>query len=135
MISSIKIGTLKQNGVHMQPHEYHTVRILLEKGYNIELVPTAQIKGLKMPDMMIDNVPWEIKAPEGGSKNTIKHNIQNAAHQAQNVIFDLCRCKLDEQKALNEIQHHFNLSKHIKHLKVITKSEKIIDFQKQKDVL
>ena len=125
---------MKTNGVHLQTHEYHTVRILLGNGYNVELVPTAHIKGLQMPDIMLNNVPWEIKAPEGGSKNTIKHNIQNAAHQSENVIVDLCRCKLDEERALREIQHHFNLSKRIRRLKVITKSEKVIDFQKQKGV-
>ena len=119
----------------MQPHEYHTVKVLLDNGFDIELVPTSNIKGLKMPDMMIDGIPWEVKAPQGGSKNTIKHNIQNAAHQSESVIIDLCRCKLYEQKALNEIQHHFNLSKHIKRIKVVTKSEEIIDLQKQMGVL
>ena len=130
----MKIGTLKTNGVHLQSHEYHSVKLLLEAGFDIELIPTANIKGLQMPDIMINQVPWEIKAPEGGSKNTIKHNIQNAAHQSENVIFDLCRCKLDEDKALKEIQHHYNLSKRIKRLKIITKSEIIIDIHKQKGV-
>ena len=119
----------------MQTHEFHTVRLLLEVGFDIELVPTSNIKGLKMPDVMLDGLPWEIKAPEGGGKNTIKHNIQNAAHQSENVIIDLCRCRLDENIALKEIQHHFNLSKRIKRLKVVTKSEEIVDFQKQKGVL
>ena len=128
-------GTLKTNGVHLQTHEFHTVKLLLESGADIELVPTSQIKGLKMPDVMINGIPWEIKAPLGNSKNTIKHNFQNAAHQSENVIFDLCRSKLDEETALKEIQHHFNLSKRIKRLKVFTKSEEIIDFHKQKGVL
>jgi hypothetical protein len=127
-------GTLKTNSVHLQAHEYHTVKLLLEDGANIELVPTTQIKGLKMPDIMVDGLPWEIKAPEGNGKNTIQHNMKNAAHQSENVIIDLCRCKLDETTALKEIQHHFNLSKRIRRLKVITKSEEIIDFHKQKGV-
>ena len=127
-------GILNSRGVHLQPHEYHTVKILLENGNDIELIPTSGTKGVQTPDFMMDGLSWEIKAPEGGSKNTIKHNIQNAAHQSENVILDLCRCKLDESFALKEAQHHYNLSKRIKRLKVITKSEEIIDLQKQKGV-
>ena len=131
----MKKGILKTNGVHLQAHEYHTVKILLDSGSSIELVPTTQIKGLKMPDMMVDGIPWEIKAPEGNGKNTIQHNLKYAAHQSENVIVDLFRCKLEEEVALKEIQHHFNLSKRIRRLKVVTKSEMIIDFHKQKGVL
>ena len=130
----VKKGVLKTNGVHLQSHEFHTVKVLLDSGFDIELVPTSQIKGLQMPDLMMNGLPWEIKAPEGGSKHTIKHNIQNAAHQSENVIFDLCRCKLVEETALKEIQRHYNLSKRIKRLKIVTRDEKIVDFQKQKGV-
>lgn len=52
-------GTLKTNSVHLQTHEFHTVKLLLESGADIELVPTSQIKGLKMPDVMINGIPWE----------------------------------------------------------------------------
>ncbi len=121
---------LKTNGVHLQPHEFHTVKILLDKGLNIELLPTSQIRGVQTPDIMMNGQPWEIKSPEGGSKNTIKHNIQNAAHQCENVIIDLFRCKLDNDYAMKEIQHHFLLSKRIKRLKIVTRSEIVIDFQK-----
>ena len=57
----MKTGILKTNGVHLQPHEFHTVRLLLDNGYDVELVPTAHIKGLQMPDIMLNGVPWEIK--------------------------------------------------------------------------
>ena len=74
--------------------------------------------------------PWEIKSPVGGGKNTIKHNMQNAAHQAENIIIDLFRYKLSEEMAIKNIQHHFSLSKRLKRLKIITKDEKIIDLKK-----
>ena len=111
-------GILKKNGVHLQRHEYETVQILIENGFDIELIPgpSVSIKGLQIPDIMINGMPWEIKAPEGGVKHTIKHNIQNAAHQSENVIIDLLRCKVEEDRALKEIQYHFNLSKRIKRL-------------------
>ena len=121
-------GRLKDNGVHLQPHEYHSIKLLLDLGHNIELIPESDIKGMKMPDILMDGIPWEIKAPQGDSRKTIKHNIQNAAHQSENVIIDLCRCKQSEMLSLREIKRQFELTKSIKRMKVVKKSEEIIDF-------
>jgi hypothetical protein len=43
-------GKLIQNGVHLQEHEYATVKFFLELGYDIELIPPSQIKSLHSPD-------------------------------------------------------------------------------------
>ena len=123
-------GVLTTHNVHLQSHEFHSVRILLNNGFDVELIPPPQIKGLHLPDIMLMGSPWEIKAPEGNGKNTIKHNLQNAAHQSENIIIDLFRCKLADDTAIKDIQYHFQLSKRIKRLKIITKSEKIIDLKK-----
>ena len=50
--------------VHLADHEYKTVKLLTENGYDVELIPPSVIKGLRMPDIMINNVPWEIKTAE-----------------------------------------------------------------------
>lgn len=55
----MKNGTLKQNGVHLEKHEYLTVKLLLSLGYDIELIPKSEIKGLQMPDLMLQGKPWE----------------------------------------------------------------------------
>ena len=73
---------------------------------------------------------WEIKAPTGNEKNTIKHTLQNASHQSNNVIVDLRRCKLNQDQAIKELEQRFNLSKRIRRMKIITNDEKIIDFKK-----
>ncbi len=124
-------GRLKDNGVHLQPHEYQTVKLLLEIGYDIELIQESTIKGMRMPDIVMASIPWEIKSPQGTSKNTIRHTIKKAVQQSENIIIDLSRYKLDEKSALKEIQHHFKLSKRIKYIKVITKSKEIIDLTKK----
>ena len=123
-------GAIITNGVHLQAHEYHTVEILRQNGFSIELIPGSQIRGLHLPDIIINNIPWEIKAPEGNSKNTIRHNIQHAMHQSENIIIDLFRCRLNEEKAISEIKHHFTLSKRIKKIIIIKKDETIIDLYK-----
>ena len=79
-------GRLTQNNVHLEEHEYKTVKFLLEQGYDIELIPPSRIKNLRMPDLMLMGLPWEMKAPLGDSKHTIKNIVQNASQQSANII-------------------------------------------------
>lgn len=123
-------GNLIQNGVHLREHEYKTVNLLLEKGYDIELIPPSQIKGLSMPDIMLKGMPWEIKSPNGKSKHNIKHIIQKAKHQSNNIIIDLHRSTLDEDYAISEIKRHFLLSRRLNRLIIIKKNDEIIDIAK-----
>ena len=123
-------GRLTQNGVHLENHEYSTVKFFLEKGADVELIPPIQIKGMNTPDIQIDGLIWEMKSPTGNGKNTMKHNVSSAKRQSQNVIIDLRRCKMEEERAICEIKHHFNLSKRLRRLKIITKSEIILDIMK-----
>ena len=109
-------GVLKQNGVHLQAHEYATVKLFLELGSDIELIPPSQIKHYRTPDMMMNGVPWEIKAPEGDGRYTVQNTLQNAAGQSRNVIVDLSRCKMPDEVAVKEFETAYRKSKHIKHM-------------------
>ena len=112
--------------MHLEAHEFSTVHLLIENGYNIELIPPSQIEGMRTPDMVMNGSIWEMKSPDGGSKQTIKNNIQNAKHQACNMILDLRRCKVPEAQALKDAEMHFKLSKRLRKLKIITKDEKYL---------
>ena len=114
----------------MEEHEYQTVKFFLGNGYDVELIPPSSIKSLRMPDIILQGVPWEMKAPLGSGKHTIKNIVQNASHQAENIIIDLRRCKLDDETAIKDIRRYYELSKRIRRVIVITKSEKIIDLSK-----
>ena len=128
----MKQGIFKSNNVHLEDHEYQTVKILLENGFDVELIPTSQIKGLRTPDISINGVLWEIKSPLGCSKNTAKHTIQNAAHQASNIIVDLRRCGLPQEQAIKDLVKHFEYSRRLKHMMIISKEGgKILDFTKK----
>lgn len=120
-------GKLKQNGVHLQEHEYATVKLLLENGYDIELIPPSQIKGLHLPDIMMQGIPWEIKSPKGKGKNTIRHTFLNGGLQSCNIIIDLRRTKMSTDQALKEIRYYFRLSKTIRRVMVILDSKEILD--------
>ena len=123
-------GILTQNGVHLKKHEYNTVKVLLEQGLDIELIPPSHIKGYKTPDIMMGGIPWEMKSPEGGSRTTIKHNISDALKQSRNVIIDLQRCHLEEDYAIKELEKEFKLSKRIRKLKIVLKDRAILDYSK-----
>lgn len=126
-----KKGQLIQNGVHLEKHEYQTVKLLINLGYDIELIPPAQIKGLQMPDIMLLGKPWEMKAPIGNGKNTIMHIMQCAGRQSCNVIIDLRRCKIETIEAIKKIEYYFKASKRIRNLIIIVNDEKIIDYTKK----
>lgn len=121
-------GKLTTNGVHLQDHEYETVKLFLELGNDIDLIPRSQIRHYHTPDMMMNGVAWEIKAPIGDGRKTIENTLQGAADQSRNVIVDLFRCKMNEDRAIRECERQFKLSKGIKRLKVIKKDRQIIDF-------
>ena len=126
----MSLGKLTQNGVHLKEHEYKTVKFFLEKGYDIELIPPSQIKGLHMPDIMMNGVAWEMKAPEGRGKRTLQNTLQNAAHQSVNIIIDLRRCKIKQDDAVKELERHFHLFKRIRQMIIITNEAQILDYQK-----
>ena len=123
-------GILIQNGVHLEKHEYETVKILLNHGFNIELIPPSRIKNLRMPDITLNGLAWEIKSPIGNGRKTIKNIIQTATHQSENIIIDLRRIKMPEENAMKEIERYFTFSKRIKHIMIIQKSKIIIDMIK-----
>ncbi|MCR5025025.1 MAG: hypothetical protein K6A90_11940 [Lachnospiraceae bacterium] len=56
--------------------------------------------------------------------------MKHAVTQSENIIVDLQRCKLNEEQAIRELEHHFKLSKRIRRMKIITKDKEILDFEK-----
>ena len=126
----MEIGQFKQNGVHLEEHEYNTVKLLLNCGYDIELIPASTVKGFKMPDLVMQGQLWEMKSPQGGGKKTIENTLQTAAKQGKNIIIDLRRCKVDEIQAIKDVQRYFSDSKIIRHIIIITKEELILDLKK-----
>ena len=82
----------------------------------------------KTPDIDVNGTKWEIKSPMGNGKKTIDNNLRAAHKQSRNIVVDLRRAKLHQARAIARINHYLSAGPHkIKHLKVITKTHKIID--------
>jgi hypothetical protein len=82
----------------------------------------------KTPDIEVNGTKWEIKSPRGNGKKTIDNNLRAAHKQSRNIVLDLRQAKLHQSKAIARIRHYLTAGPHkIKHLKIITKTRKIID--------
>ena len=125
-----KKGKITPNGVVLKTHENATAVFLTEQGFDVELIPASNIEGVHTPDIKMDGLKWEIKAPLGEGNQLMENTIQRALRQSQNIIIDLRHTKRHQTKCLRELEKQFLNKKGIKRLKVITKSGKTLDFEK-----
>ena len=135
MISDIiwvmkKKGKITPNGVVLKTHENATAVFLTEQGFDVELIPASNIEGVHTPDIKMDGLKWEMKAPLGEGNQLMENTIQRALRQSQNIIIYLRHTKRHQTKCLRELEKQFLNKKGIKRLKVITKSGKTLDFEK-----
>ena len=125
-----KKGKITPNGVVLKTHENATAVFLTEQGFDVELIPASNIAGVHTPDIKMDGLKWEMKAPLGEGNQLMENTIQRALRQSQNIIIDLKHTKRHQTKCLRELEKQFLNKKGIKRLKVITKSGKTLDFEK-----
>lgn len=88
----------------------------------------------RTPDLYIlkTNVRWELKSPTGNSKHTIQNNLREANNQSENIVIDLSRSKMQNEKALSRAKEFFrNEHSRIKRIKIITREKNVIDVEKK----
>ena len=123
----MKKGKIIPNGEVLKEHEMATVIFLTEMSYDIEFIPKSNIKGIHTADIIMMGLEWEMKSPKGDGKWLIKNTFQKAAHQSENIIIDLRRIKIKQDKCIEESEKQFRYSKRIKRLIIITKSKKVLE--------
>lgn len=69
-------------------NEKYCAKLLSNFGYDIIFLPESKISGVHTPDILwkLDNNFWEIKTINGEKYTTIKHALDSAKRQSQNVI-------------------------------------------------
>ena len=125
-----KRGKITPNGVVLKHHENATVVFLTELGFDVDLIPPSNIEGVHTPDVRIQGLEWEMKAPTGEGKYLMANTIQRAVKQSRNVIIDLRHAKRHQAKCIRELENEFKKSGSLKRLKIITKSGKTLDFER-----
>ena len=125
-----KTGKIIPNGVSLEKHEYDTVLFLTTLGYDIELIPPSHIPNIRTPDFKMNGLKWEMKSPKGRSRSTLEHAFQTAMKQSVNIVFDIRRIQMPNDKAVATLERLFSYSKSVKHLLVISKERKLLEYKK-----
>ncbi len=125
-------GIIIPNGVVLETHEIATVVFLTEQGFDIELIPPKQLKGARTPDIRMNGLEWEMKAPIGKSTHTIKRAFKSAIRQSENIIFDVRNSSFNDEVNLSKLDKEFGDIKKVKRLLVITKAHGLVEKYKQK---
>ena len=121
-------GTIDISQLKTPPekHELETANHLAGLGYDIEFIAPRNSPNVHTPGIIMDGVSWEIKSPKGKSKRTIENNFRRAKEQAENIIFDLRRINISEEKCMLELELRFAQKKDVKRLLIIRKNGEIL---------
>jgi len=112
---------------HPEPHEIRVAEILAAQGKIVVFVQPRTAYKAKSFDILIDGVDWEIKSPQGTSKQTIPRQLKRGRQQARHIIIDTSRTKLDDLAIEKQIRKSLSKHRTIKRVIVITKLKHAID--------
>ena len=122
-----KRGKIISHGVVLQPHEREIAQLLIERGFIIELIPTARQHHRKTADAIIKGIEWEFKTLRGHTTQSIERLLKKAHKQSSNIVIDIRHTRLREAQAIAKIKYEFRKRSAIKRIKIISKSKGIID--------
>ena len=126
----MKQGKITPNGVVLHTHENAAVVFLASQGFDIELLPPVQSRGVHTPDLKMLDLDWELKSPRSNGKYTIEHSFRSALKQSSNIIFDIRASKMPQQKCIAEIERRFNDFKKTTRVMIITKRRGLLEFKR-----
>ena len=114
-------------GALVQPHELAVAEILTQAGENVVFLP---VSGTHSADILFRGREWEIKSPKGSSSRTIENNMRLALQQSSNIIIDLSRIKIREDKCMTTIKNRAKKLGKKRKVMIITKEKAIIELQR-----
>jgi hypothetical protein len=112
-------------GMNPMPEKFELSAAGILAGYfqtDVEFIP---VSSAKTPDILIDNIRWEIKSPLGKGKNNIHHQFARAMKQSKNIIIDARRSKMDVRKVRSKLKIEARTAKTLRRLILITKEGKV----------
>ena len=85
-------------------HEVLTALRLAEEGTDVLFRIDSREKGVKNPDVEMNQQVWEFKAPTGQGKNTVDSQMKRAGKQTERLVLDLRRSELDDKKSIRDVR-------------------------------
>ena len=125
-----KKGKIIPNGVSLERHEYETILVFTELGYDVSLIPKSNLKGVHTADIIIKGEQWEMKCPRGSGRWLLENTLKKASRQSESIIIDLARIRIHQAKCIEESEKQFYKIKQIRKMLIVTKSKKVIDYTK-----
>lgn len=80
-------------GIDIWHHELVTAQALAESGRTVEFLRRIDGNRVSTPDIIVEGVVWEMKAPESKDVKSLQRVLRRAARQSPNVIVDTFRMK------------------------------------------
>jgi len=122
---------LFEDGAEPEPHEIQTALFLRKTGKRVTFLAPKNQPGIKTPDIMMDELQWEMKSPVSAGARSIEHAFRSAIKQSENVLFDLRRSRASDQANLTKIKRQITLirGKELRRVLVITKEEGLLDLK------
>lgn len=78
-------------------------------GKKVSMIPKVNYpKGVKTPDYLIDNIPYDLKSPTGKGKSALFDMIKNSKGQSERFIVDLSKSDISIEKAKEQIELLFS---------------------------
>ena len=81
----------------------------------------------KTPDLLINNIEWELKAPTGDGKRNLQHTVSRAIKQSRYIIIDVRFSKLHISKVKSKLTLEMKKNKQIKRLLLIDKQKNVVE--------
>lgn len=130
-VSKDKIGRISTNGVDLEVHEYSTILLLAEYGFDIECIKKNHTPKTRNADILMLGTIWEMKSPESSNPKTLKKRIHTALLQSSHIIFDLRRIKSEHQISVEkELLKRFQDKSAFRRIVLIRNKDEILDIIK-----
>ena len=120
-----EVRICKQLNIVIYEREVTVARILANY-FHTDVFLVHRQANAKTPDLKIGNQYWEIKSPIGASRRTIENNLRKASRQSSNVIIDLHRIRVSNDRAIRRAKDSVKKVSVIDKALVIDKNFKVI---------
>lgn len=127
-----KVGHLNGSKYYndLEPHEKRTIKFLLGYGFDIDVLAPSGTPKTNNPDVTLNGVVWEMKAPMGYNETTLFTRMKKASRQANRVIVDLRNAGRGADPAEQYVIKFFKNAPRLRRMIIIEKCEKVLDFRK-----
>lgn len=109
-----------------EKNELETAKYFAAIGKDVTFIRPSSIPNQHRPDIEMDGLEWEMKAPTGSGKRNMEYNFRKAVTQSKNIIFDLRHVKIPEQQCIAQLEKEFSERPYLNKLYVIKKNGELL---------